>query len=50
MRDMKNEDQLRDKEKLIRKSSHVTTPPRMEGAVKNKMMNPVKKKKKKDIK
>ena len=33
----------------FKKNFHLTTPPRMEGVVKNKMMNPVKKKKTSDI-
>jgi hypothetical protein len=33
------------KKKLLRATDHLTTPPRMEGKVKNAMMNPVKKKK-----
>jgi len=37
---------LMDKKKLLRKLGHLTRPPRLEGAVKNKMMNPIRKKKK----
>jgi hypothetical protein len=35
-----------DRKKKLRKMDHLTTPPRLEGIVKNAMMNPVKKKKK----
>jgi len=31
---------------MLRKMDHLTTPPRLEGVVKNAMMNPIKKKKK----
>lgn len=34
-----------DKKKLMQESYHMTRPPRMEGKVKNAMMNPVKKQK-----
>ena len=37
---------LIDKKKLLRKLDHLTRPPRLEGVVKNKMMNPIRKKKK----
>lgn len=33
------------KNKLIRQSDHLTTPPRLEGVVKNAKMNPIKKQK-----
>ena len=45
---MKNPSKKRDpedKEKLIREKTHITTPPRLEGKVKNARMNPIKKKK-----
>jgi len=35
------------KKKLLRQTNHLTTPPRMEGKVKNAQMNPIKKKRKK---
>ncbi len=35
-----------DKKKLLSESTHLTRPPRLEGVVKNKMMNPTQKKKK----
>ena len=35
-----------DKKSLLREADHLTRPPRLEGAVKNKMMNPIRKKKK----
>ena len=34
-----------DKKSLLRKTDHLTRPPRLEGVVKNKMMNPIRKKK-----
>lgn len=34
-----------DKKKLLREQDHLTRPPRLEGAVKEHMMQPVKKKK-----
>jgi hypothetical protein len=34
------------KKKLLRQMDHLTTPPRLEGVVKNAKMNPVRKKKK----
>jgi len=37
---------LIDKKKLLRKLDHLTRPPRLEGVIKNKMMNPIRKKKK----
>lgn len=36
------------KKELLRQTNHLTTPPRLEGKVKNAMMNPVRKKKKSD--
>jgi hypothetical protein len=42
---MKNLNQV-DKKRFLRESNHLTRPPRLEGAVKNRMMNPIKKKKK----
>lgn len=33
----------------FKRNLHLTTPPRMEGVVKNKMMNPVRKKKKSNV-
>lgn len=36
------------KKKLLRQTDHLTTPPRLEGKVKNAKMNPVRKKKKSD--
>ncbi|MCK9352188.1 MAG: hypothetical protein WCT49_03110 [Candidatus Paceibacterota bacterium] len=42
---MKKQDPI-DKKRLLRESDHLTRPPRLEGKVKNAMMNPVKKKKK----
>lgn len=33
----------KDKKKLLRQQDHLTTPPRLEGAVKNAKMNPTKK-------
>lgn len=38
-----------DKKKLLREQDHLTRPPRLEGKVKNAMMNPVRKPKKKHI-
>ncbi len=35
-----------DRKKLMSESIHLTRPPRLEGVVKNKMMNQIKKKKK----
>jgi len=35
-----------DKGKIVRQTSHLTRPPRLEGKVKNAMMNPVRKSKK----
>ena len=35
-----------DKKKLLREQDHLTRPPRLEGAVKEEMMQPVRKKKK----
>ena len=35
-----------DKKKQLREMDHLTRPPRLEGAVKNAMMNPIRKKKK----
>ena len=35
-----------DKKKLLRAQDHLTRPPRLEGAVKEAMMQPVRKKKK----
>lgn len=35
-----------DKKRLLRKTDRLTRPPRLEGAAKNKMMNPIRKKKK----
>lgn len=45
---MKNSKQT-DKKRLLRKLDHLTLPPRLEGTVKNAMMNPVRKKKKKSL-
>ena len=36
---------LPDKKKLLREQDHLTRPPRLEGVVKEKMMQPVKKNK-----
>ncbi|HUO50097.1 MAG TPA: hypothetical protein VMU25_00785 [Candidatus Paceibacterota bacterium] len=38
---------VKDKKHLLRQQDHLTRPPRMEGKVKNAMMDPVKKPKKK---
>ena len=46
MAKIKQNDQVTDKERLIRKTQHLTRPPRLEGAGKNKMMNPILKSKK----
>jgi len=35
-----------DKKKRLREQGHLTRPPRLEGKVKNAMMNPIRKKKK----
>jgi len=42
LRDYKN---MFDKKKLLREQNHLTRPPRLEGKVKEKMMQPVQKKK-----
>jgi len=42
---MKRERNPIDRKKLIRQMDHFTMPPRLEGGVKNAMMNPVRKKK-----
>lgn len=34
-----------DKKRLLRENNHLTRPPRLEGAVKEAMMQPIKKKK-----
>ena len=36
-----------DKKKHLREMDHLTRPPRLEGRVKNSMMNPIRKKKQK---
>lgn len=46
MSDAKKQARIVDKKRLLRQADHLTRPPRLEGAVKNKMMNPVPKKKK----
>ena len=38
-----------DKKKLLRELDHLTRPPRLEGKVKNAMMNPIRKPKKKRV-
>jgi len=47
---MKKQNQIIDKKKLLREAGHLTRPPRLEGVIKNKMMNPVRKKKKAKLK
>ncbi len=42
----RNKKNILDKKKLLREQDHLTRPPRLEGAVKEKMMQPVRKKKK----
>lgn len=42
-----NNQTMLDKKKILREQGHLTRPPRLEGVVKNKNMNPVKKKKRK---
>ena len=46
MANIKKQDWTVDKKKHLREVDRLTRPPRLEGAVKNKMMNPVRKKKK----
>ncbi len=46
MTNISNRDKTMDKKKLLRELGHLTRPPRFEGALKNKMVNLVKKKKK----
>lgn len=36
---------LLDRKRLLREQNHLTRPPRLEGKIKNAMMNPVRKKK-----
>lgn len=38
-----------DKKKLLRERDHLTRPPRLEGVTKEKMMQPVRKKKKSSV-
>ena len=45
MVNVKKQDKAIDKKKTIRQTGHITYPPRLEGSVKNKMMNPIRKKK-----
>lgn len=35
-----------DRKRLLREQDHLTRPPRLEGKIKNAMMNPIRKKKK----
>ena len=39
-------EQITDREKVLRQTDHLTTPPRLEGKVKNAGLDPVRKKKK----
>lgn len=41
----KKQNQIIDKKKLQRETDHFTHPPRLEGVVKNKMLYPIRKKK-----
>lgn len=43
---MKKQDWILDKKALLRETTHLTRPARLEGGTKNRMMNPVRKKKK----
>lgn len=43
---LRNKKDALDKKKLLREQDHLTRPPRLEGAVKEKMMQPMRKKKK----
>ena len=43
---MSNRKEPVNRKKVLRKMDHLTTPPRLEGVVKNVMMNPIKKKRK----
>lgn len=42
---IRNTNNTLDKKKLLREQDHLTRPPRLEGAVKEKMMQPIRKKK-----
>jgi len=42
---MKNNYKIVDKKKILREKNHLTRPPRLEGVVKNAMMNSARKKK-----
>ena len=46
MTNMKKWNQMMDKKKLLREAGHLTRSSRLKDIVKNKMMNPVRKKKK----
>lgn len=43
----RNNENLLDKKKMLRQADHFTRPPRLEGAVKEAMMQPIRKKRKK---
>lgn len=47
MNTIKKQDPI-NKKKHLRETDHLTTPPRLEGKVKNAMMNPIKKESKKE--
>lgn len=44
MTNAKKQNQILDKKRLLREVDHLTRPPRLEGAAKNNMMNPTRKK------
>ena len=50
MTNAKKKGRIIDKKRLLRQADYLTRPPRLEGAAKNKMMNPVRKKKKTGLK